>query len=930
MTQWNPTIALKTANEMLEIDRKENAIQVLNECLSGKKNKNQWQPILEEVISLLLDTCLKSQNYKAVKDGLHQYRTICFPTNSASLDKVIHEFLIKADNLVRETKESLGPKNANNTDEESIESKILRSVTGDNYEDRNERTQLQPYIKFMWESFRAILDLIRNRTKLELAYFKTATKAMRFCVAYERKQEFKRIGEMLRSHFQQLITHTGDNAAVITVNSVQASPNSLHSLYGARFEYLNCSIQLELWQEAFRTVEDINEIMKEIKRQPSPQRMAVYFEKLAQLFWTSHNYVFHAYAWLRFYLLSRDQNKNLSELDLQRLASIVLVSALSVPVEVSTSDQSRNHQDFFELHLEREKNSRLSALLGKSSALHREQLLNEIRLHDIPSKAVPELRDLYHLAEVKFHPMELCNSLSPIFKFVEDTPKLARYSVLLKKACFTLQLQQLSRVFQTMKIDRIYQLAPVSCPHQVEKLIVKCVNSGLISARINHRQQTLTFLNTTLESSNIKTTLFSVHEKLHSAVKLIQPEVQETTNRAKQEFFAIVPDRADEEYRENRERFETIEGEKEKSEKMEKLKARLAEAKLQLENLNAPRSEANNNQPKEDVEQTAEEKEKAKALTQAEEKRIAFEKKLQRLTIKNDYLERARREEEAPLLQKAFEQSSQRDRKLYEEQTKALLEKKSQEHQKDLEQKQRFAKMKDQATRLKNDLLAGKKEAYERKMAEVKQHNESILKQLAAEKEKIREQKIQEERARKERIEKKRLAEQQRRQEDEARRQREEEERAQASTNTWKPKGEESSTGKWARAGGAVEESSTSKWSRAGGAVEESSTGKWARAGGAGESKTDKPWKASGSNRPSASRSDKGSWRSQNAGTSSRNEPSYGRREEGSRGESSFGRTDSAYKSRDEASKRSEGWSSSRSTTNKESGSWRKGPPRPR
>merc|ERR1712137_283911 len=236
----------------------------------------------------------------------------------------------------------------------------------------------------------------------------------------------------------------------------------------------------------------------------------------------------------------------------------------------------------------------------------------------------------------------------------------------------------------------------------------------------------------------------------------------------------------------------------------------------------------------------------------------------------------------------------------YEEQTKALLEKKSQEHQKDLEQKQRFAKMKDQATRLKNDLLAGKKEAYERKMAEVKQHNESILKQLAAEKEKIREQKIQEERARKERIEKKRLAEQQRRQEDEARRQREEEERAQASTNTWKPKGEESSTGKWARAGGA------------------------------GESKTDKPWKASGSNRPSASRSDKGSWRSQNAGTSSRNEPSYGRREEGSRGESSFGRTDSAYKSRDEASKRSEGWSSSRSTTNKESGSWRKGPPRPR
>merc|ERR1712137_1324951 len=156
---------------MLETDRKDSAIQVLNDCLSGKKNKNQWQPILEEVITLLLETSIKSQNYKAVKDGLHQYRTICFPSNTSSLEKVIYEFLVKGDTCVREAKEA-GPNTQ--ADDESIESKILRSVSGDAFEERSDRAHIQPYIKFLWESFRAILDLVRNKPKLELTYFNTA------------------------------------------------------------------------------------------------------------------------------------------------------------------------------------------------------------------------------------------------------------------------------------------------------------------------------------------------------------------------------------------------------------------------------------------------------------------------------------------------------------------------------------------------------------------------------------------------------------------------------------------------------------------------------------------------------------------------------------------------------------------------------------
>lgn len=774
---------------MLDIDRKDNAIQVLNECLSGKKNKNQWQPILEEVIVLLLETCIKSQNHKAVKDGLHQYRTICFPSNSNSLEKVIYTFLQNADKLVKDAKETGSSSTLTGTDE-STESKILRSISGDNFEDRNERNHLQPYIKFLWESFRAILDLVRNKPKLELTYYNTAVHAMRFCVQYERKQEFKRIGEMLRMHFQQLITHGETNNTMISITTIQNSANSLNCLYGARFEYLNCSVRLELWQEAFRTVEDINEIMMAIKRQPAPQRMANYYEKLAQLFWTSHSYVFHAYAWLRFYLISRDQNKSLSGDDLQKLASVVLISALSVPVELSTSEQSKNHQDFFELHLEKEKNSRLSALLGRSSTLSREQLLKEIEHHDIPSNSVPELRDLFYLLENKYHPLDLCKSLSNHFQFVNENNALSRYSTLLKKAAFTRQLQQLSRVFKTMKMDTIYHLAPVSDPHQVEKLIVRCSKSNIISVRLNHQAKMLTFVNNSLESTNIKSNLFTVYEKLNHASNLIQPNVQEERKQKKLDFINNqVSKLSEKENRLNQQRSDYIEDEKEKKETIDKLKNRLQELKQQLAQLDSSSSSstsaasgASNNQQQRQLQSSSssatnepadevskEEKKRLKAIKQAKEKREKLSMKFASLVARVNYLERARREEEQALLENQFKESAVKHRELHELKSVKYLEQKKQEHQKDLEEKHRLSKMNSEATKLQDDLLSVKREEYAKKLAEVQAHNNAILQKIQLEKEKLREQKVKEEIERR----KKKEEEEKRRQEEELRRKKE-------------------------------------------------------------------------------------------------------------------------------------------------------------
>lgn len=169
--------------------------------------------------------------------------------------------------------------------------------------------------------------------KLVFPYYLTDTQrvvdqAFQFCVSNERKTEFRRLCEIIRKDLATV------NKYAHQTNTINLSdPDVLARHLETRFNQLNSAVDLELWQEAFRSVEDIQGLLANpaSKKAQKPAMMANYYEKLTRVFKAEGGSmaVFHAAAWGR-YMMYIEKGKDGEEME--KLAGFVLLSALAVPV----------------------------------------------------------------------------------------------------------------------------------------------------------------------------------------------------------------------------------------------------------------------------------------------------------------------------------------------------------------------------------------------------------------------------------------------------------------------------------------------------------------------------------------------------------------------------------------------------------------------
>lgn len=172
--------------------------------------------------------------------------------------------------------------------------------------------------------------------------------------------EFRRLCETLRLHLSNVAKYSHQPHSINL-----ADADTLQHHLDTRFAQLNTSVELELWQEAFRSVEDIHNLLNMAKKSPRPAMMANYYEKLTRIFLTSGNALFHAAAWARYYSIVRAAGGKSDE-ELSKLAGQVLISALAVPVGHASEDDEVKGRT-----------ARLTALLGLSKTPTRTGLLKE-------------------------------------------------------------------------------------------------------------------------------------------------------------------------------------------------------------------------------------------------------------------------------------------------------------------------------------------------------------------------------------------------------------------------------------------------------------------------------------------------------------------------------------------------------------------------
>lgn len=644
--------------------------------------------------------------------------------------------------------------------EATPEELVMQSVSGDKDRERTDREMVQPWLKFLWESYRSILDVLRNNSKLESLYAAAAHRAYNFCVMYKRGPEFRRLCDLIRLHLTNLNRFKDQRDRPDITN-----PETLNLYLSTRFEQLRYAAELGMYQEAFRTVEDIHTLQALAGRQPHPLTMVAYYTRLQKVFWASDCQLYHAYAWYKIYSLSRQHNKALKEGDLRLMATHCVLAALSVlPYDRAAVGGVHDPE------LAREKQERVSSILGfkdetgAASVVSRASLISELRTKGLLDLCPPEVRSVFHLLESEFNPMGMYTKAEPQVAAVEalgaqmvfssgfpsQEAGFEKYSEPLKRLAVLQMVKQLGRIYSSMRLESLGELLRLSFK-EVEKVVMEAVKGGFANVRLDHRNGYVIFerQSSITTDSSVVVSLGKVAGGLQAAFSMlpVSAAAAAARNAERSATSRLHLSQLEEEHRRCLARRVLIERRKEDKENQEKEKEkeenkRRMEQDRQREEEERKRIEAEaERRAQERIRQDMEEREreetralmeaagkgselrdgevvdKAKlqqeALSAQIKERQEAARKLQRSMRQLDHYQRAKREAEVPVIKTMYKQQLIDDEQAHGARTEKFLEDHRSAWENDVAEKERTSRILADAEALTKSIVEERQRLHE-------------------------------------------------------------------------------------------------------------------------------------------------------------------------------------------------------------------------
>lgn len=832
---------VQRAEELVSVGQSSAALQALHELITSKRAKSAPIASLEPLMLRLVELAVEQRRGKIAKEGLYQYKNIAQNTSVETLVSVVNRFIELSEAKFSEAQEAAEKINLETIEDleasETPESILLSTVSSDVSKDRTDRAVVTPWLKFMWETYRTVLDILRNNGRLEIAYQKVASQALEFCQKYARKTEFRRLCDLLRNHLQNAAKYQNQPHG-INLNEADTLQRHLDT----RFAQLNAAAAMELWQEAFRSVEDIHNLLTISKRPPKPAVMANYYEKLSKIFLVSGNYLFHAAAFNRYATLVRTHNKNATESELERLGSIALLSALSIPV----MKESKGRGVALDLDDNKSRNARLAALLNLPSAPTRASLLKEA-LHK-NARAKSSIRSIHSALETSFQPLTICEKVSPFIEEIAKDEESKQYIQPLQQVILTRLFKQLSQVYESVSVDYVIGLCKFTESFnldaaEIEKFIMTGCKKGELNMRIDHTNNAVTFesdmlepIHTAHESNEIKlqatpselvrSQLTRLAKCLYSTLTHIDPAFCQERLALKKAAIERAAANTEAEHQDILGRTQIIERRKElvhtlqmkkdqeEATKREILRQREAEAesrriadetrRRELERVKRDQEKIKADESKKliaelkaagglgdfddkELEGLDTTKLRAMQLEQLEKSSKDVNERMRITAKKIDHLERAFRKAEMPLVQQDADEQARLDRANFQEKQAATLALAKAKHADDMVLKKRMSRILSDYDAYKSTLLAKRDTDYQCRVAEAAKKLEEAKQQR---RETYRKEREEEDRLEREQEEKDRL-EYERQQEEEAQRERDAEAREAAEAERVKKAEEE-------------------------------------------------------------------------------------------------------------------------------------------
>ncbi|KAF8880607.1 hypothetical protein CPB85DRAFT_434218 [Mucidula mucida] len=815
----NPSTVLKQADGLVSVGQPHAALQSLSDLFASKRFRSTPLPMLEPIMIRFVELCVETRRGRQAKEGLMQYKNIAQNVDTSSVERVVQRLVSEASRRVQEAVDkaaqvtaaasaSTGVEVEDLEASETPESILLGAVSGDQNKDRTDRALVTPWLKFLWEAYRTSLETLKNNARLEGIYQQIAQSAFTFCLAYNRRVEFRRLCETLRLHLSNVAKYSHQPHAINL-----SDPETLQHHLDTRFAQLATSVKLELWQEAFRSVEDVHMLLTMAKAfgpnkgvSARPAMMAGYYEKCTKVFLMNGaggaGALWHAAAWGRYYAIVTSMPESAKEV--ANLAGQVLVSALAVPVNTNLEYEPGESGG-------KGKTARLTALLGLSKPPTRASLLKDAKAADVLRLSPPTVQKLYDVLEVQFEPLTLSADVAPLLAELESEEVYKDYVPLLREAVLSRLLLQLSEVYSTMRLKDLLELVtPLGAEWsqgRVESYVMGCARRGELNVRLDHLQGSVEFVDDGFGKVNedqvgaresgvqpsvgelVRKRLGSVAVCLHNTLAMLEPAPESDKDAEKLDALvkavnaerhalslrrALVARRRElnselsvrKEKEESSRLAEIARRKKEEEGRREKEMARAREVeRVKKERENIQRVEAEKYAQSLLKVGTLKEKDLEKLdkfdtenllsmqVQQLEKEKKETSLRLRVIAKRVDHLERAYRKEEAPLLAQDYSRQQLQDRTTHEGLQTQRKAASLTHHKEEIQTKERMKRMVEDYEKRRAELVRKRGEEFARKQDEAtrKCEEEKNKRRKAIEKKKDDERKAREEEERRRR-----------------------------------------------------------------------------------------------------------------------------------------------------------------------------------